>query len=102
MEFYAPWCGHCKSLAPEYEKAAAALRKTMPDVVLAKCDATENEIPDYPVQGFPTLGWFPTDNKVGVEYEGPREADGIIEWVKEHGTTKKIEGEEEKIQKEDL
>lgn len=38
VEFYAPWCGHCKSLAPVYEKVAAAY-KGEKDVVIAKLDA---------------------------------------------------------------
>ncbi|KAJ8762887.1 hypothetical protein K2173_023016 [Erythroxylum novogranatense] len=87
VEFYAPWCGHCKKLAPEYEKAASVLSSHDPPVVLAKFDASDESNRDfagqYDIKGFPTLKIFRKGGKSVQDYKGPREADGIVEYLKQ-------------------
>uniref|UniRef100_M4DUP6 Protein disulfide-isomerase n=1 Tax=Brassica campestris TaxID=3711 RepID=M4DUP6_BRACM len=80
VEFYAPWRGHCQSLAPEYAAAATELKGD--GVVLAKIDATvENELAhQYSVQGFPTILFF-VDGEHKL-YTGGRTKETIVTWVK--------------------
>jgi len=86
VEYYAPWCGHCKALAPEYLKAAEQLAtQGVKNVVLAKVDSTANEIEGVSVQGYPTIKFYPAHNKGSpVDFDGERNADGIVKWLKEH------------------
>ena len=80
-EFYAPWCGHCKNLAPHYEKAATELKEAGSDAKLAKIDATvEQELAKkFGVQGYPTLLWFVNGQK--SDYKGGRTSETIVEWI---------------------
>ena len=83
IEFYAPWCGHCKALEPKYEAAAKILQKKFKDVSLAKLDATVNDIPHpFVAKGYPTLYWVPSgDASKAQVYDGGREADDIVKFV---------------------
>jgi len=88
IEFYAPWCGHCKQLAPIWEELATEL-KTVPDLVIAKMDATANEVDGIEIRGYPTLKWFPKDNKAGSDYDGERKLEDFKAWLKEHSSAYK-------------
>lgn len=84
VEFYAPWCGHCKRLAPEYEKVGEAF-KEVDSVIIAKVDATENDTPED-IKGFPTLIFYPKGKTEGVKYSGDRKQEAIIEYIKENAS----------------
>jgi len=87
VEFYAPWCGHCKKLAPIWEELGS-LYSSIPSVVVAKVDATANDVPPkLNIRGFPTIIFFPADKKeTPVEYQGPRTLDDLAKFIHTHAS----------------
>eukprot|EP00244_Chara_vulgaris_P011056 TRINITY_DN5310_c0_g1_i3.p1 TRINITY_DN5310_c0_g1~~TRINITY_DN5310_c0_g1_i3.p1 ORF type:complete len:458 (+),score=109.63 TRINITY_DN5310_c0_g1_i3:200-1573(+) len=78
VEFFAPWCGHCKSLAPAWEKAATALKGVV-TVAAVDCDQHGTFAQEYGVQGFPTIKVFGADKKKPSDYMGARDAKAIVD-----------------------
>ncbi|KAJ1460094.1 thioredoxin-like protein, partial [Pelagophyceae sp. CCMP2097] len=83
--FYAPWCGHCKTLAPKMKKAALALADT--GLKVGACDVEPNpkvQALFSDIRGFPTCKFVTSaSGKGSLNYDGPREADDIARWVKD-------------------
>lgn len=84
VEFFAPWCGHCKSLAPHWQSAATELKGK---VKLGALDATIHQVISnkYGIRGFPTIKFFPGGKKDGSaeEYDGGRTSADIVNWAME-------------------
>lgn len=83
VEFFAPWCGHCKNLAPTYEELATNFLHANEKVTIAKVDADNHKDlgKKFGVQGFPTLKWFDGKSDKPVEYEGGRDLDSLMKWI---------------------
>lgn len=81
VEFYAPWCGHCKEIAPQYAAAATEIFAHDPLITIGKVDATVHAelAEEYGVEGYPTIKWF-KNGKVS-DYSGGRDAEGFTTWV---------------------
>lgn len=86
VEFYAPWCGHCKALAPKYDELASMYAAASDKVVIAKVDATANDVPDE-IQGFPTIKLFKGDSKSEpVDYSGSRTIEDLANFIRDNGS----------------
>lgn len=95
VEFFAPWCGHCKSLKPTYEKLCATF-KGEADVVIATVDATANQniAQRNLVQGYPTIKFFQKGKDVDAseEYNGGRSESDFVAFLNEKAGTSRLPG----------
>ncbi|KAJ3195563.1 hypothetical protein HK101_011783 [Irineochytrium annulatum] len=84
VEFYAPWCGHCKSLAPVWDELGDAFAKEK-SLVIAKVDADAHRDlgTRFGVKGFPTIKWFPKGKTEPEEYNGGRDLDAFVKFIGE-------------------
>jgi len=85
VEFYAPWCGHCKELKPKYDKVGAHFKDDA-NIVIGAVDSTENDVAGVEIEGFPTIMFFPAsqDGKVNpIPYNGDRTDAAMIKFVSE-------------------
>lgn len=85
VEFFAPWCGHCKKLAPTYEELGDAFASKKDSIVIAKVDADANrELGQrFGVRGFPTLMWFKPNSLEPETYDGARDLKNLKKYVEE-------------------
>jgi protein disulfide-isomerase A6 len=83
VEFFAPWCGHCKNLAPVYEELAANFESAGGKVTIAKVDADAEKSlgKRFGIQGFPTLKWFDGKSDKPEDYSGGRDLESLTAFV---------------------
>ncbi|KAH0956027.1 hypothetical protein HN011_009944 [Eciton burchellii] len=84
VEFYAPWCGHCQQFAPIYDQLGEKY-KDNDKLVIAKMDATANELEDIKITSFPTLTLYKKDTNDAVEYNGERTLEGLSKFIETSG-----------------
>ncbi|KAI4493164.1 hypothetical protein M0802_009581 [Mischocyttarus mexicanus] len=99
VEFYAPWCGHCKKLEPIYDELAEKYDSN-DTVVIAKMDATANELPDLKIINYPTIILFKKGTNEAIEYNKERTLEGLSNFLETGGTDgqappKEVEEEDE-------
>ncbi|KAK3636712.1 hypothetical protein LTR56_014013 [Elasticomyces elasticus] len=85
VEFFAPWCGHCKTLAPIYEELATNFESLQDKVTIAKVDAdAEKDLGRrFGVQGFPTLKWFDGKSDTPEDYKSGRDLESLTKFIQE-------------------
>mmetsp|Transcript_85242 Transcript_85242/g.155351 ORF Transcript_85242/g.155351 Transcript_85242/m.155351 type:complete len:624 (+) Transcript_85242:36-1907(+) len=89
VDFYAPWCGHCRKFEPNYKNLARKLRHVK-SLKITKIDATRNEVEGMTIMGFPTIILFAAgkEPKRQVTYQGNRSPEDMTRWLHDHCSIK--------------
>jgi len=102
--FFAPWCGHCKRLAPTWQDLSVKYNEKdieEQDVLIGKVDCTVETAlcSAQEVTGYPTLKFFKSGTDSGVKYRGQRDLDSLVKFINEQmGIEQEVE---EKVEPED-
>ena len=85
LYFFAPWCKHCKEFYPKFEKMARKLKNKNPKLLLAKIDATENDIEGLPINKYPTIKFYPGNakNKEPIHFNNKQSIVDLLNLIKE-------------------
>lgn len=87
VEYMAPWCGHCKKLEPIYKELAAKYNVPGSEILVAKFDATANDVPlevTDTIQGYPTVKLYKKSPTASVHYAGDRDINTFVEFIETH------------------
>ncbi|KAH8584798.1 disulfide isomerase plus ER retention motif [Cryptosporidium sp. chipmunk genotype I] len=87
--FYAPWCGHCRKLEPDYNVLAQRLRGINDKLKIAKIDGSQNEVENIQILGYPSILLFKSGMKTEpILYNGDRSVANMIEWISKNASFK--------------
>jgi len=87
VEFYAPWCGHCKQLAPIWDELGEKFKDSA-KVVVDKVDATANGFDTFKVHSFPTIKLFLANSNKIIDFSGERNLESFVKFIKSDGKDK--------------
>jgi len=87
IKFFAPWCGHCKKMKPDWD-ALAEEYESSDKILIADCDCTaggKDLCEKFGVRGFPTIKSFGAGDEDGEDYKGGRDLASLKKFASELG-----------------